>query len=64
MANRRIQAFDPEGQYLFEFSAPGDWQVIGLDIGPDGAIYATDALNNAVLIFEPNGQLRRRVEGR
>ena len=64
MANRRIQAFDAEGQYLLEFSPPGDWQVIGLDVGPDGAIYATDALNNAVLIFEPNGQLRRRLEGR
>lgn len=64
MANRRIQAFDTEGQYLLEFSAPGDWQVIGLDIGPDGAVYATDALNNAVLIFEPDGRLRSRLEGR
>ena len=64
MANRRVQAFDSEGQYLLEFSPPGDWQVIGLDVGPDGAIYATDALNNAVLIFEPNGQLRRRLEAR
>ncbi len=64
MANRRIQAFDPEGQFLLEFSPPGEWQVIGLDVGPDGAIYATDALNNAILIFEPNGQLRNRLEGR
>ncbi len=64
MANRRIQAFDAEGHYLLEFSPPGDWQVIGLDVGPDGAIYATDALSNAVLIFEPSGQLRRRLEGR
>ncbi len=62
MANRRIQVFDSEGQYLLEFSPPGDWQVIGLDVGPDGAIYATDAKNNAILIFEPDGQLRRRLE--
>lgn len=62
MANRRVQVFDPEGQYLLEFSPPGDWQVIGLDVGPDGAIYATDAKNNAILIFEPDGQLRRRLE--
>lgn len=62
MANRRIQVFDPEGKYLLEFSPPGEWQVIGLDVGPDGAIYATDALNNAILIFEPNGQLRRQLE--
>jgi DNA-binding beta-propeller fold protein YncE len=62
MANRRVQAFDPDGQYLTEFSPGEDWQVIGLDVGPDGAIYATDTLNNAILVFEPDGQLRDRIE--
>jgi DNA-binding beta-propeller fold protein YncE len=62
MGNRRIQVFDSDGQYLAEFSQPGEWQVIGLDIGPDGAIYATDARNNLILVFEPDGRLRRQIE--
>ena len=62
MANRRIQVFDSEGQVLSQFSAPGNWQVIGLDVGPDGAVYAADALNNVIWVFEPDGQVRHRIE--
>ena len=62
MANRRIQVFDSEGRVLSQFSAPGNWQVIGLDVGPDGAVYAADALNNVIWVFEPDGQVRRRIE--
>jgi DNA-binding beta-propeller fold protein YncE len=59
MGNRRIQIFDSEGQYQAEFSAPSDWQVIGLDLDEVGRLYATDALNNVIWIFELNGQVRR-----
>jgi hypothetical protein len=43
-------------------AAPLDWQVIGLDLGPDGAIYAVDARNNLIWVFEPDGRLRQRLE--
>jgi tripartite motif-containing protein 71 len=62
MGNRRVQVFDSEGQYLTELAAPMDWQVIGLDLGPDGAIYAVDARNNLIWVFEPDGRLRQRLE--
>lgn len=62
MANRRIQVFDSNGQYLAELAAPVDWQVIGLDIAADGTVYATDALNNTVWVFPPNGPARSLVE--
>jgi DNA-binding beta-propeller fold protein YncE len=62
MGNRRIQVFDSEGQYLAKLAAPGNWQVLGLDVGPDGAVYAADAFNNIIWVFEPDGQIRRRLE--
>jgi DNA-binding beta-propeller fold protein YncE len=58
MGNRRIQIFDPEGQFVKELSAPVDWQVIGLDLDSEGRVYATDALNNLIWVFEPDGQAR------
>jgi len=64
MGNYRIQAFDAEGRFLAEFGPPGvdKWQGMGLTVGPDGAIYIADALNNAVWVFEPDGRLRARIE--
>ncbi|MBN1218595.1 MAG: NHL repeat-containing protein [Anaerolineae bacterium] len=64
MGNRRIQVFNPEGKYLTQISAPLDWQVIGLDLGPDGAIYAADALNNTIWVFAPDGGMRQLLEVR
>jgi len=64
MANRRIQVFDHQGQYVAQFAAPGNWQAMGLDLGPDGAIYAADAFNNVIWVFEPDGRVRQRVEVR
>ena len=40
-----------------------DWQVIGLELGPDGTLYAADALNNCIWAFDPdNGALLRKIE--
>lgn len=65
MANHRIQAFDAEGRYLTEFSPPIKlWQVMGVNVGPDGAVYAGDARNNTVWVFEPDGRLRAQIEVR
>lgn len=63
MANRRIQVFDAHGQYVAEFAPPAEnWQVMGLAVASDGAVYAADALNNVIWVFEPDGRLRRRIE--
>jgi DNA-binding beta-propeller fold protein YncE len=65
MANRRIQFFDPDGDYGGEFLPPNveDWQVLGLAVAEDGAVYAADAFNNAVWEFEADGRLRRKIGG-
>jgi DNA-binding beta-propeller fold protein YncE len=64
MANRRIQVFDTDGRFVREFAPQdvSDWQVLGLTIGPDGVVYAADALNSAVWVFEPDGRVRNKIE--
>jgi sugar lactone lactonase YvrE len=64
MANRRIQVFDPSGRPLAELAPPGvdDWQVMGLAFAADGALFAADALNGVIWVFEPDGRLRRMIE--
>lgn len=65
MANRRIQIFDLDGQALREirpFDDVEDWQVMGLAFGPDGALYAADAFNGTIWVFEPDGRPRRRID--
>lgn len=64
MANRRVQVFDAEGQYLAELAPPDVrvWQVMGIAVGGDGAVYVADAFNNAIWSFEPDGRLRSRIE--
>ncbi|MBN2005145.1 MAG: NHL repeat-containing protein [Anaerolineae bacterium] len=63
-ANRRIQAFDPEGNLVAGFAPPDTpiWQVLQLATGPDGAIYATDGYNNAIWVFEADGAYRSKIE--
>lgn len=64
MGNRRVQAFDPQGALLARYVPAGvaDWQVLGLAVGPDGRVYAVDALNNVVWIFSGPDQPAKRVE--
>lgn len=65
VANRRIQVFDSNGTYLSEIDKPADvtdWQVMGLNVGADGALYAADGLNSRVWVFAPDGSLRTSFE--
>jgi DNA-binding beta-propeller fold protein YncE len=65
MANRRIQVLDAEGNFVAAFAPPDveDWQVMGLAVGADDAVYAADAFNDAVWVFEADGRLRGRIGG-
>lgn len=62
VANRRIQVLDRDGRPAAALTTPGDWQVLGLAVGPGQALYAADALNNIVWVFEPDGRLAGRIE--
>ncbi len=64
MGNLRIKVFDSEGHYLRKFAPPEVkvWQTLGLDVAQDGAVYVADAFNHVIWAFEPDGQLRRRIE--
>lgn len=64
MGNQRIQAFDVEGTYLAAYRPAGVhlWQVMGVAVGADGTLYATDALNNLIWAFDPGGGPPRRIE--
>lgn len=64
MANRRIQVFDPQGNYVNSFVPDGvsDWQVMGLNFGLDGNLYAADAFNGLIWVFSPDGTLKQRFE--
>jgi len=62
MANFRIDIFGPDGEYLNQLVPEGEdtWQVIGLDISPKNKLYAADALNNTIWIFDlQNGQSQK-----
>ncbi len=65
--NRRIQVFDDRGGYLQQISLPeseaADWQVFGLALH-ENRIFAADALNNAIWVFDTDGRLLQKIEGR
>lgn len=65
VANRRIQVFDSNGNYLSEIDKPAavnDWQVMGLNVGAKGALYAADGLNSRVWVFAADGTLQTDIE--
>ncbi|RME59326.1 MAG: hypothetical protein D6790_10775 [Caldilineae bacterium] len=60
--NFRVQAFDPDGRYLFHFGRPGDTpgsfaRPKGIAVDSEGHIYVVDAAFNNVQIFDPEGRL-------
>jgi DNA-binding beta-propeller fold protein YncE len=63
MANRRIRVLDAGGNAVAAFAPLGveEWQAMGLAVGADGALYVADAFNNAVWVFEADGQVRARI---
>jgi DNA-binding beta-propeller fold protein YncE len=63
-ANRRIQVFDPQGNYVRHFAPPEvqDWQVLGMEFGQNGLLYAADALNNSIWVFSPEGEMIQHIE--
>jgi DNA-binding beta-propeller fold protein YncE len=69
-ANRRIQVFDSQGNYVRQFSpvklspergGVSDWQVLGVEVNQD-LVYAVDSLNNLIWVFTLEGEFVRRVE--
>ncbi len=67
MANRRIQVLEAKGNFLGswvpdlamlqrEGSEAPDWQVMGLGVGPDGKLYAADAWNSVIWVFDVDGE--------
>lgn len=53
----RIQCYDPEGRFLFDWRMPA-WDAgkpTGLGVGPDGRIYAADTHYARVMVFSADG---------
>lgn len=59
----RIQAFNQDGQYQFEWHMPqiDAGKPTGLGVGPDGTIYAADTHYSRVIWFSPTGQELGRI---
>jgi len=68
--NKRIQVFDSEGRFSFQWGGGGIMQgyldePVGIAIGPEGAIYVADTWNRRVQVFDQQGTYLREwpVEG-
>ena len=62
--NQRIQIFGPTGEPRSAFAFPG-WAgnaEPGVAIDADGTIYATDPPASAVVVLDPAGAVKRRIE--
>lgn len=58
--NRRIQVFDPLGNWIASWGSPSDSLFVeptGIDVDPDGRVYIADRAAARVLVFTPEGRL-------
>jgi len=58
--NKRIQVFEPEGGFAFQWGGGGVAQdyldePVGIAFGPDSAVYVADTWNRRVQVFDKNG---------
>ena len=65
--NDRVQRFHANGTYKSQFNVTGTDGLPasprGLDVGPDGSVYAAAPGSGAVLTFSPDGELARSLNG-
>ncbi|MBS4022701.1 MAG: 6-bladed beta-propeller [Dethiobacter sp.] len=62
--NRRIQVFNLDGGYLFDFgedgTGPGEFQFpYGIEVAPSGEIFVSDFYNGDISVFDKNGYFLR-----
>jgi uncharacterized protein (TIGR03663 family) len=63
--NKRIQVFEPEGQFSFQWGGGGVLEgyldePVGVAVGPDDAIYVADTWNRRVQVFDAGGAFLRQ----
>ncbi len=63
--NKRIQAFEPDGQFAFQWGGGGVLEgyldePVGITIGPDGEVYVADTWNRRVQVFDSDGTFLRQ----
>ncbi len=63
--NHRIQAFGPEGDFLFQWGSEGQGEgqlnnPVGLAVDDDARVYVADVLNHRVQVFDHTGRFLRQ----
>ncbi len=63
--NKRIQVFEPDGQFAFQWGGGGVLdgyldEPVGITLGLDGAVYVADTWNRRVQVFDQDGDFLRQ----
>jgi predicted membrane-bound mannosyltransferase/DNA-binding beta-propeller fold protein YncE len=63
--NKRIQVFEPDGQFAFEWGGAGILkgqldEPVGITFGPGGMVYVADTWNRRVQVFDADGNSLRQ----